>query len=106
MSGAADSEVSYVVPRDATKKDQYNPAYWGHAVGLSLSVAGRAKERFVADAFRSTLVADERYSLRTRGADTPDRFDWVLFSRLVTVDDNDEQPKQGRPQPEKPGGGE
>jgi hypothetical protein len=105
ISGSADSNVLYAVPQDAKKKDQYNPAYWGHAVGLSLSVAGRAKERFVADAFRSTLVADERYSLRTRGADTRDRFDWVLSSRLVHVREKDEQPPEKEVAPEKQGGG-
>ncbi|HYE01750.1 MAG TPA: hypothetical protein VD963_00805 [Phycisphaerales bacterium] len=45
-----------------------------------IQLSGSASRRDVADALRARLVQDQRYTLQTRGADTPDRFDWVLVT--------------------------
>ncbi|MBX3402084.1 MAG: pilus assembly protein PilM [Phycisphaeraceae bacterium] len=84
VTAKSDVEVVYAPTRDQTA---YAPAAWAVRHDGSMSIAGSMKRREIADALRARLVADQRYSVQTRGSDLPDRFDWTLTTRLRTPDD-------------------
>ena len=57
-------------------------------------LAGRMKERAVADTLRSRLAEDARYRLESKGADLPERFDWRLTTQKKSPDDADAPPPE------------
>lgn len=84
VTAKSDLEVVYAPTRD---QSVYTPAAWAVRHDGSMSIAGSMKRREVADALRARLVADQRYSVQTRGSDLPDRFEWTLTTRFRTPDD-------------------
>jgi len=79
ISGRSEVAVVYTLEKD---KPAYASAAWSESLDATMALAGAMKRRDVADALRSRLVADRRYSVLTRGSDVPDRFDWTLETSL------------------------
>lgn len=75
VSAKSDVEVLYAPTREQTA---YTNKAWTVRHDGTMSLAGSMKRREVADALRTRLVADQRYSVQTRGSDLLDRFDWTL----------------------------
>jgi Tfp pilus assembly PilM family ATPase len=84
VTARSDVEVVYAPTRD---QSAYTPAAWAVRHDGSMSLSGSMKRREIADALRARLLADQRYSVQTRGSDLPDRFEWTLTTRLRTPDD-------------------
>jgi len=86
ISGRGDQRVTYV---KASGQRSYSPTGWSHSVSAVFSLEGKVKRREVADQLRLRLVDDKRYKLDSKGADTPDRFDWRLTTTRSKPDEAD-----------------
>jgi hypothetical protein len=74
LSGLLRADVSF-----STKDGSYLRGAWGTSRDSEFTLEGRAA-REVANELRSRLVASKLYTLDSLGADTPDRFKYVLTS--------------------------
>lgn len=77
-------------------RTEYTENGWGSRLQATFTLAGRMKERAVADTLRSRIAEDSRYRLESKGPDLPERFDW----RLVTTTSTPEQPAEVKPSDE------
>ena len=86
-----------------TRSNSYHEGRWSVSRTVRLDLEGRVRERAVANALRERLIASGVYRLTTQGADTPDRFSFVLMTPEGVP------PAHARPDPnpaERPGTGE
>lgn len=74
----AGRSVDVVEYKSKNSRDAYREDPWTSRLQGVFTVAGRMKERAVADTLRSRLVSDPLYRLESKGPDLPERFDWRL----------------------------
>lgn len=98
ISGRGEQKVAYL---KTGGRKSYAPSGWSHSVQAVFSLEGKVKRREVADQLRLRLVDDKRYRLDSKGADTPDRFDWRLTTTRSKPDEADAG-KQGEAPAPKP----
>jgi hypothetical protein len=68
-------------------RSEYTESGWGSRLQATFTLAGRMRERAVADTLRSRIAEDSRYRLESKGPDLPERFDWRLVTTKSTPDD-------------------
>jgi Tfp pilus assembly PilM family ATPase len=89
LAGRSADVVEYNKPGG---KAEYSENGWGTRLQTVFTLAGRMKERAVADTLRSRLADDSRYKLESKGPDLPERFDW----RLVTPKRSPDEPEAAK----------
>lgn len=105
----AGRSIDVVEYQAKSSRDPYSESAWTSRLQAMFTLAGRMKERAVADTLRSRLAGDERYRLDSKGADFPDRFDWRLTTMMRSPDEADavkgEERAPGKDAPAKREGG-
>ena len=84
LAGRSLDVVEYATPSGRTESSETG---WGSRLQATFTLAGRMRERAVADLLRSRIAEDSRYRLESKGPDLPERFDWRLVTSKSTPDD-------------------
>jgi hypothetical protein len=90
------------------KQDWYDKGGWSMQQQAALALQGHAKGADISRNFRERLLAARIYQVDTRGADTPDQFQYVLTTASPTPEPPPEpqakSEKKNSDKPEKGGG--
>lgn len=93
LAGRSIDAVQYNRPKD---RREYSESDWVSRLQATFTLAGRMKDRSVADMLRTRLVDDSRYRLESKGPDLPERYDWRLITQKKSPD-QEEPPKPADP---------
>lgn len=91
---AGRSTVDNIEYKAANSRTEYGENSWRARSQSMFTLAGRMKERAIADTLRTRLADDTRYRLESKGPDLPERFDW----RLTTQKRSPEEPDAVKPE--------
>ncbi len=91
LAGRSVDVVEYM---GVSSRAEYSETPWRSRLQGVFTLAGRMKERAVADTLRSRLADDTRYRLESKGPDLPERFDW----RLTTLKRSPEESEPVKPE--------
>jgi hypothetical protein len=91
LAGRSLDVVEY---KSTSSRAEYSEAPWVSRLQAVFTLAGRMKERAIADTLRSRLADDSRYRLESKGPDLPSQFDW----RLTTTKRSPEEAEPVKPE--------
>jgi hypothetical protein len=79
VEGTSEAAVEFNLPKG--KAREYAKGEWVASFLGRITVQGRSRRPGALDAVRAAFVADDRYTIESRGAETPESFNWLLTSR-------------------------
>jgi hypothetical protein len=82
IEGTSEAGVQFTVPKSDRR---YALGKWSGSFLGRIAVQGRSRRPGALDGVRAAYVADERYTIESRGAETPESFNWLLVSRQAKV---------------------
>jgi hypothetical protein len=81
--GQAESAVEFGFVQGGSRS--VFPSRWGARVGVTVDVAGSVKQSETARRLRERFNEEQRYTVSSKGADVPQRFDWRLTGVTAVV---------------------
>lgn len=85
VEGTGESSVDFTLPKGGSR--EYAKGAWQGSFIARIALQGRARKPGGVDGVRAAFVADDRYTIESRGAETPESFHWLLTSRIPKVVD-------------------
>ncbi len=79
IEGTGESAVDFSLPKGGERR--YALGTWTGSFIGRITLQGRSRRPGALDAVRAAFVADDRYTIESRGAETPESFNWLLTSR-------------------------
>jgi hypothetical protein len=84
IEGTGESTVDFMLAKGSR---EYAKGTWAGSFLGRIAVQGRSRRPGGLDGVRAAFVADDRYTIESRGAETPESFHWLLTSRQPKVVD-------------------